>query len=94
HRMISVRKNTRALGKSQTTFFNTGNEHVLGYIRSGEVLVLANFSEGEQLVERSELLAYSPIDRTPRNLLADEDVKLPRQIKLEPYEFIWLHLLR
>jgi glycosidase len=93
-RMITVRKSTPALGKSQTTFFNTRNAHVLGYIRGGEVLVLANFSEQEQRVERSELLAYAPIDRTPRNLLADEDTELPRQITLEPYEYRWLHLLR
>ncbi len=92
--MIKVRKHTPALGKSQTTFFNTRNEHVLGYIRGGEVLVLANFSEDEQTVVRSELLAYAPIERTPRNLLTDEDAKLPRFITLQPYEYCWLHLLR
>jgi len=92
--MITVRKNTPILGKSHTTFFNTQNEHVLGYIRGGEVLILANFSETEQTVERSELLAYAPIDRTPRDMLNDEDTKLERKITLEPYEYRWLQLAR
>lgn len=57
-RLISLRKTTPAFCGQEMRVFETGNDQVLGYVRSyqGEhVLILANFGETEQKVS-SELL--------------------------------------
>lgn len=92
-RMIEIRKRTPALGRGSSTFFNTGNPHVLGFMRSGRVLVLANFSEREQTIERQNLLAFAPIDRPARDLLAETDDPkadlLPQTVQLSAYAVQW-----
>jgi amylosucrase len=88
-RLIAIRKRTPALGQTASTFFATGNVHVLGYVRGGQLLVLANFSEREQTVDSAMLTAYAPIERATHDLITDAPVQLAETITLEPYQFMW-----
>lgn len=88
--LINVRKATPALGAGYSTFFSVQNEHVLAYIRSRSVLVLANFSEQPQAVERNVLSAYLPADKPMVDLLSEEEITLEREVELAPYQYVWL----
>ncbi|NPV86165.1 MAG: amylosucrase [Anaerolineae bacterium] len=60
-RLISLRKTTSAFCGQEMRVFETGNDQVLGYVRSyqGEhVLILANFGETEQQVSADLLRLY------------------------------------
>jgi amylosucrase len=89
-RMIAIRKQTAAMGSGISTFFPTQNPHVLGFIRSGQLLVLANFSEQPQMIARDVVAAYSPGFRNVYDLLAAQTIEILPQIELQPYEFRWL----
>ena len=49
-RLIDLRRRLPAFANGQTQFLNTRNDHVLGYVRGGQMLILANFIEEEQTV--------------------------------------------
>ena len=88
-RLIEVRQSTPELGRGKTTFFDTGNRHVLGFLRSTRVLVLMNFTESPQTVARQMLTTCTPAEDTAHDLLSDEPVSLPEQVTLAAYEFVW-----
>lgn len=89
--LIQIRQNTPALGAGLSTFFSTQNIHVLGYIRSKSVLILANFSEQAQVVKRDVLAAYANLDDEIYDLRTEENIAIGHEITLEPYQFMWLH---
>jgi amylosucrase len=89
-RMITIRKQTAAMGSGISTFFPTQNQYVLGFIRGGQLLVLANFSEQPQTIARDVVAAYSPGFRSAYDLLAEKTIEILPQIELQPYEFRWL----
>lgn len=91
-RLINTRKHTPDLANGQATFFDVGNKHVLAYTRNNRILVLASFSEHEQMVETA---AFYPHWTRPEKVkdLAQADGKpftLERQLILQPYQFMWL----
>ncbi len=88
--LIKIRQSTPALGDGLSTFFSTQNIHVLGYVRSKSVLILANFSEQSQIVRREILSAYADLDDEVQDLLAKKTIKIAPEITLEPYQFMWL----
>lgn len=88
--IIKMRQNTPALGDSISTFFPTQNNHVLGYIRSKSVLILANFSEHEQAVSKDVLLAYADIDKEAYDLRTKNKITIEKNVILAPYQFIWI----
>ncbi|GAB5494778.1 MAG: alpha-amylase family glycosyl hydrolase [Phototrophicaceae bacterium] len=88
--IIKMRQNTPALGDGISTFFPTQNNHVLGYIRSKSVLILANFSEHEQAVSKDVLLAYADIDKEAYDLRTKNKITIEKNIILAPYQFIWI----
>ncbi|MGJ3239102.1 MAG: amylosucrase [Anaerolineae bacterium] len=87
--LIDIRKRTPALGAGFSTFFDTHNQHVLGYIRSHAVLVLANFSEHEQVVKRDIVRTYATHANSVFDLRTQETVTLDETITLAPYQFVW-----
>jgi len=89
-KLISIRKTQPLMGKGPTTFFPTYNDHVLGYVRNQNLLILANFTERPQHIERDVLAAYVAAEQTACNLLTGADINLDSQVELESYEFIWL----
>ncbi|MDQ7034139.1 MAG: hypothetical protein Q9P01_04690 [Anaerolineae bacterium] len=65
---------------------------LLGYIRNGQFLGIANFSERTQAVSQTVLAAYSPIQAEALDLLTEKMILLQPHIILEPYQFRWLSL--
>jgi len=81
-RLIQIRKCTPAFANGTTEFFDTGNEHILGYVRGGQILILANFSETEQG------LSWKPQPAT--DLISGATYGGDRVVILAPYQFLWL----
>jgi amylosucrase len=88
--LIQVRKQTPAFCNGHTLFFDSGNPHVLGYIRHQQVLVLANFSESEQTVSRDWLQALWQIPASLIDLTTGKTQRIDETVSLAPYQFIWL----
>ena len=91
--LIAIRKNNPVFTGQDTLMIDTGDEHVLGYIRhhQGEqVIVLANFSE-EVCVLSANLLRVYGQGAGFTNLLKDEQMEKD-DIELGPYQFTILKM--
>jgi amylosucrase len=91
-RLIGLRRANPALADGEMEVMRPGNDHVFGYVRQNagqRVLVLANFSEHEQLISANEVrlhgLAYTFTD-----LVSGRSISLTQDFTLEPYQFVWL----
>jgi hypothetical protein len=83
-----LRASTPAFAGNQLQVIDTGNGHVLGYVRSSgkkRVLVFANFTEHQQVVRSNQLRLYG-LSYEFKNLLSGETFALG-DLSLEPYEF-------
>ena len=90
--LIGLRKENPACGGGETEIIDTGNPHVLSYVRQHQgqrMVVLANFSEQEQRVAANELrlhgLGYSFTD-----LVSGRELEAGVDLVLEPLGFVWL----
>lgn len=89
--LIEIRKSTPIFAGQKMTVIETNNEHVLGYLRicDGErVLVLANFSENDQIVPKDALRLHA-ISYTFTDLLTGKRVPY-EDLVLKAYEIIIL----
>lgn len=91
---INIRKTNDVLSNGDLEVMDLGNEHVLGFVRynsTKRVIVLANFSESEQLISEQTLRIYGASEYLYnlatgiRHQLAD--------ITLAPYEIKLLEIL-
>lgn len=89
-KLIQIRKKTPAFAVGKTQFFDTGNPHILGYLCNHHVMVLANFSESKQAVNRDLLNAYAALPDEVVDLAVGKKTKLENQIELAGYQFRWL----
>jgi glycosidase len=90
-RLIQLRKHTASFAGSQLQVMNTGNPHVLGYVRTHEnssVLVFANFSEGEQLIHANLLRLYG-LSYQFTDLISSDSYPL-KDLALPPFGFVCL----
>lgn len=90
--LFKKRKECRAFNGSQMRLLETGNTHVICYLRWSEsafLIVLANFADAPQTVSvrqlRTEGFAHFLKDVLTDRLISTQDT-----IKLEPYETLWL----
>jgi amylosucrase len=88
---IELRKQNPEFSGVQAAIIPTGNDHVLGYVRSRgpeRALVFANFSETDQTLPANLLrlygLSYKFVDLISGNTIPLQD------LKLEPYQFACL----
>jgi glycosidase len=89
--LIKLRKENIAFSGIDLEVIDTGNEHVLGYIRQNEdqrVLVFANFTEKEQMVP-GNLLRLHSFGKKITDLISGDTFPLGNII-LEPYRFLCL----
>lgn len=86
--LIRLRKRTPAFGGGKTIFFDCGSPHVLAYYCDETILVLANFSEREQIVNQGTLIASLP--EVVTDLVSGQPVDAAHEIRLAPYQFMWL----
>jgi glycosidase len=82
--LIDLRRQTPAFANGDTHFIETHNPHVLGYVRGGTVLILANFSEHEQSVR----LGWMPKNAT--DMIAGGTYAQYAPVELDAYQFVWL----
>ena len=90
--LIGLRKQNPAFAGGETDVIDTGNPHVLGYVRQHEterVLILASFSENEQRVVANELRLHG-MGHAFTDLVSGEQVASNKDFFLEPYRFVWL----
>lgn len=83
-RLIEIRKETPALADGQTDFFDTQNEHVLGYARQRKVFIYANFSE------RIQTLPLIWPAGNVLNLVSGKSYDNRNSLELDAYEYVWL----
>jgi amylosucrase/maltose alpha-D-glucosyltransferase/alpha-amylase len=91
-RLIEIRKSHPVFAGAKTQIIETGNDHVFGYIhwrQSQGLLVLANFSEQEQMVELARFRTYG-LKAPVYDLVQEKEINLGRVYTLRAYEFLWL----
>ncbi len=88
--LIALRKANPTLSDGVTRFIATGNSHVLGYTRHNTMYFLANFAESTQYVSTAALQNEWSGMRSAYDLIADAPLSAGDQIRLEPYQFMWL----
>jgi amylosucrase len=90
--MISARSATPEFAGTRLVHFDTNNRGVLGYQRPGEgtlILVLANFSDGNQTITAQTLSGFAP---GAVDLLTGNPVRIEGGVSLRPQEFRWLRV--
>lgn len=91
-RLIALRKEHAALADGEMDVIPTNNDHVFGYVRRYQgqrVLVLANFSEGEQTISANEIRLQG-LGYTFTDLVSGRTITVAEDLRLEPYQFVWL----
>lgn len=88
-RLIRIRRQSPSLAGGKTTFFDTGNPHILGFIRNRSVLVLANFAESEQAISPDILSAYVITDRFT-DMISGDVCRPTDVLTLPPLTYRWL----
>lgn len=95
-RLIALRKSLPALAGGDLEVIDTGNPHLLGYIRQSNgrrILVVANFSEQPQKFGANRIrlhgLGYTFTDLNTGLLVNAGD-----SLTLGPYQFVWLETKR
>lgn len=90
-RLIVLRKEHEIFAGDGMKPMDTGNEHVLGFLRiSGaeRVLVFCNFSEDTQIISANRLRLYG-LSYTFTNIASKKRIEL-QDLNLGPYEFVCL----
>ncbi|MEM7784737.1 MAG: amylosucrase [Planctomycetota bacterium] len=90
--LIELRKSTSALAGQEMDIFETGNPHLLGFVRRNEgdrLIVLANFSDSTQSIG-SIFVRTVGFSRFFKDLIEDKEVNASDKIELSPYQFLWL----
>jgi glycosidase len=90
--LIQIRKNTPAFAGNGAFFQHLDNPHVFGYLREhdGEwVQVFTSFSEQRQTISLDQIRLPGNPD-VLQDLIAGEQYPTKENIKLEPYQTLWL----
>ena len=90
--LLDARRATPAFADGGMEVVDTGNPHVFSFVRhheAGRVLVLANFSEREQIIAANEVQLYG-LGYSFHEIVTGENLRLEENIRLEPYRFMWL----
>ena len=89
--LLNMRTCNEIFSGNSLEVFNTGNDHILGYIRirdNQRVIVLSNFSEIEQRIAANFLRMHG-LSYEFTNLLTGEDISFG-DLTLHPYDFLCL----
>lgn len=94
--LIALRKNQPAFVEGETDFVETGNEHLLGYVRTGgrqRIFCVASFSAQPQEMDANLLGGYgSGYDFS--DLITGHTISAEQLLQLEPYQCVWLESVR
>jgi amylosucrase len=95
-RLIALRKRQPAIYDSETEFVETGNVHLLGYVRhSGNqrLFIVANFSAQPQEMAANQLRVYGASYHFT-DQISCQTFTAQRPLQLEPYQCMWLEACR
>jgi amylosucrase len=87
-RLVRLRKRYDDFSCGPLHIIDTGNDHVLGYIRLGAV-ILANFSEAPQLITSEALESH--IGNAHRRIHGNSEFIKRKDLTVEPYDLLALH---
>ena len=90
--MIAARKSLPALAGQQMELVNTGNPHVLSFVRyheSHRLIVAANFSEHPQQI-RGNLIRTAGLGRFFEDALTGTTHSTSEDVHLDSYQILWL----
>jgi amylosucrase len=91
-RLQQLRGQNLAFTRAETEIIDTGNPHVFGYFRlhnEQNVLVLANFSDREQVISARHLRLLG-LSKTLTDIVSGKTTIATRQLEMEPYQFMIL----
>ena len=91
-RLVQLRTQSLAFDRSETEVVDLGNEHVLGYMRSGgehSALVVTNFTEQPQAVDGKRLRGLG-LRRSVVDTHAGAVVDASSSLELDPYQLMVL----
>jgi glycosidase len=88
--LIGLRKQTPAFANGRTQFVDAWNEHVFGYVRGDQILVLANFAESDQLVRHTVIQQALGASGDAVDMVTGETLNLTGGLVLGAYQFRWL----
>ncbi|MFZ5964392.1 alpha-amylase family glycosyl hydrolase [Thalassococcus sp. BH17M4-6] len=89
-RLIAARQAAPGLAGNAIEGFDTGNPHVLGYLRRGggqEVCVLANFADQPQEIHADRFIATAP---RLTDLISGEAYHVRTGVTLAAHQIVWL----
>ncbi len=95
-RLAQIRQQNLAFTRADTEIMDAGNDQVFGYFRQHEdqnILVLANFSERQQIVAAKRLRLLG-MRKTLTDVLAGKTVVATQQLVIEPYQLMVLMGIR
>ncbi len=87
-RLLQIRQQNLAFTRADTEIVDTDNPHVFGYFRRHEnqsMLVLANFSEREQILSARRLRTLG-LRKTVTDILAGKIIVATEEMRLAPYQ--------
>jgi amylosucrase len=88
-RLIALRKEYDAFSSNELEIIPTGNEHVLGFMRTHtgkRAVIFANFSEEPQIISQRIFEQYSVYSK--QNLHGFSKISLQSEIVIEPLDFL------
>lgn len=91
-RLQQIRLQNLAFTRAETEIIDTGNAHVFGYFRlhnEQNVLVLANFSDHQQVIAASHLRLLG-LSKSLTDIVAGRTIVATQQLEIEPYQFMVL----
>jgi amylosucrase len=91
-RLLQLRGQNLAFGRAETEILDPGNQHVFGFVRSGEqstVFVLANFTEQEQRLEARRLRQMG-MRKIMVDMYAGRTITATQELLMEPYQLLVL----
>jgi len=89
--LIKLRRNNSVFTNGNLEIIETGNEHILGYLRLKEnqrVAVFGNFSDAEQIVSAKVLQQYNLVDK--KQLHGSNKISSHGDLILRPVDFVVL----
>lgn len=91
-RLAQLRQQNLAFTRAETEIIDAGNPHVLGYFRhhpEQSVLVIANFTESEQIISAKRLRLLG-LRKTISDIVAGHTVVATEQLVMKPYQLMIL----